>query len=265
MDVDVSENKPPGILKKGSQDSKVEVKPETKPTASLVAETFVVPTEKLGGYTFLIRGMQCRVVEEGDPFVVSEGVLKAQRSAQGVLRLVLRKVPRTMRLMSRLRFRQVGLQKLRKNRTMMEKRTLRLSLGLELHLSIFAGVTSPILRRVCLPCARAAGRVPARKLKHPARKTQVGEDFAFVGAVRIMVLVVCFTGMLMPFPWDGVDKMDNVWRLNQGLRELGIMGKYICVSCDGESSVARAFRAATKLGTGIEFRVSALGRSQSNG
>ena len=73
----------------------------------------------------------------------------------------------------------------------------------------------------------------------------------------------------MAVPWSDVDREACQWTLNQALREVGLTGRFICLSCDGESLVAQSFRAASRLEafpcTGIEFRVSAPGRSQSNG
>ena len=171
MDVDVIETKPPGILKKGSQESKVEVKPETKPTASLLAETFVVPTEKLGGYTFLMRGIQCRVVEEGDPVVVSEGGAESSEVRAGRVEIgppegaedyapdEPAEVPPGEAAEAEEEPEDDGAE--------------------DLEIELGPGSAFEHLRRghqpylaTCLPCARAAGRVPARKLKQPAGANQ---------------------------------------------------------------------------------------------
>lgn len=268
MDLDVVTSKPPGILKgAGSMATSPKVEVADRPVASfekVAQSTLLVPTERLGGYTFLMRGLESRVLEEGVARdVVDEvvsGHVRAGRVEVGVPE---------------------GDEEYEPDREVPPVKAPEedpadpdsegdpeLELGPGSAFDHLKKGHQPYLA-TCLPCARACGRLPARKLKQPAGKTHVGADFMFVGGMRVLVLVVFFTGMLMAVPWSDVDRESSQRKLNQALRELGLTGKFICLSCDGESLVAQSFRAASRLEafpcTGIEFRVSAPGRSQSNG
>ena len=268
MDLDVVTEKPPGILKgTGSTSESPKVEVGERPVASfekVAQSTLLVPTERLGGYTFLMRGLESRVLEEGVACGVVDEVVSEHVCAG---RVEVGPPEGDEEYAPDLDVPHVEAPAEDPADPDSEEDP-ELELGPGSAFEHLRKGHQPYLS-TCLPCARACGRLPARKLKQPAGKTRVGADFMFVGAMRVLVLVVFFTGMLMAVPWSDVDREACQRTLNQALREVGLTGRFICLSCDGESLVAQSFRAASRLEafpcTGIEFRVSAPRRSQSNG
>ena len=120
----------------------------------------------------------------------------------------------------------------------------------------------------CLSCCRAAGRVPARRMRSSVNsKSQVGADFGFFGqSVKFLVIVAIATGMMGVVPMS-IDSDVNLRCLNRVLRDVGMTGRDLEVISDGELAVQSMFRSCSKLdtfpGTGIHYRVAS--RSQSNG
>ena len=62
----------------------------------------------------------------------------------------------------------------------------------------------------CTSCCRASGRVPARRLRHTRGKCELAADFCFFGRVRLLVMVVLYTGMIASCVMDGSDHDRNV-------------------------------------------------------
>ena len=120
----------------------------------------------------------------------------------------------------------------------------------------------------CESCSRAAGRIPARRLKFGRSRCCLGADYGYFGKVRFLCVVVYATGMLLASVMTA-DSDRNARTLNQMLRELGVTGKNIELVSDGESGIFSLFRAAGRLNTspviGTQFTPAPPGRSQSNG
>ena len=120
----------------------------------------------------------------------------------------------------------------------------------------------------CRSCARANGKIPARRLVQPVGKTEIGADFGFLGHVRFLVIVVMFTQMVSVIPMTD-DRERDLRSCNMSLKELGLTGKHIHLRLDGESMLGQFMRSAAKgetfPGTGISFWTTPPGRSQANG
>ena len=120
----------------------------------------------------------------------------------------------------------------------------------------------------CRSCARANGKIPARRLAQPVGKTEIGADFGFLGRVRFLVIVVMFTQMVSVIPMTD-DRERDLRSCNMSLKELGLTGKHIHLRLDGESMLGQFMRSAAKgetfPGTGISFWTTPPGRSQANG
>ena len=119
----------------------------------------------------------------------------------------------------------------------------------------------------CRACARAHGKVPARRLKVPAGKSEIGADFGFLGGLRFLCIVVFYTSMIGVVPCTSNRELD-LRETNLMLRELGMTGQMVELRVDGEAALSAHFRAAARLpGSpigGLVVQVSPPGRSTGN-
>ena len=120
----------------------------------------------------------------------------------------------------------------------------------------------------CRSCARANGKLPARRLVQPVGKTEVGADFGFLGRLRFLVIVVMYTQMVSMVPMSD-DRERDLRNCNLSLKELGLTGKHIHLRLDGESFLGQFMRSAAKgetfPGTGLSFWPTPPERSPANG
>ena len=121
----------------------------------------------------------------------------------------------------------------------------------------------------CTSCCRASGRVPARRLRHTRGKCELAADFCFFGRVRLLVMVVLYTGMIASCVMDGSDHDRNVRQVNHMWRELGMTGRTLETTIDGEGLLHAVFRAAARQPntpvTGVSFLDVPPDRHQANG
>ena len=121
----------------------------------------------------------------------------------------------------------------------------------------------------CTSCCRASGRVPARRLRHTRGKCELAADFCFFGRVRLLVMVVPYTGMIASCVMDGSDHDRNVRQVNQMWRELGMTGRTLETTIDSEGLLHAVFRAAARQPnppvTGVSFLDVPPDRHQANG
>ena len=120
----------------------------------------------------------------------------------------------------------------------------------------------------CSTCARAKGKIPARKLVHKRGAYEVASDYGFLGTVRFFVMIVLCTGMIGTFVMD-TDMDKNVRSLNNVFREVGLVGKSLEVTLDGEGHLRGLFQRAVRQTncpvSGVSFVPTPPGRHQTNG
>ena len=136
----------------------------------------------------------------------------------------------------------------------------------ELYLHISRG-HQPFLKS-CEACSRSAGRIPARRVKHPKGPFEVAMDIAYLGPLRILVLVVLCTSMMGSFCLTGEVEKD-CRTLNNWFRELGLTGHACELTIDGEKRLESLVRNAMSLDnrtlSSVHFLNTPPNRSQSNG
>ena len=114
----------------------------------------------------------------------------------------------------------------------------------------------------CQAYVRSSGKFPAHKLKHGRAKNLVATDFAYCGRLKFLVIMVAHTGMLLAGVMDGMDR-------DAHLRMVGMTGKEICLSSDGEPALLSLFRSAARLEasplSGLVVASNAPNRLQQNG
>ena len=119
----------------------------------------------------------------------------------------------------------------------------------------------------CRACARAHGKLPARRLKAPVGKSEIGADFGFLGGHKFLCIVVFYTSMIGVVSCTSNRELD-LRETNAMLRELGMTGQMVELRVDGEAALTAHFRAAARLpGSpigGLVIHVSPPGRSTGN-
>ena len=115
----------------------------------------------------------------------------------------------------------------------------------------------------CRQCAKSRGKVP-----HARGAYSVNADFAWLDKVKFIVLVVACTNMVASFVLtDNVEK--NARELNGWLREVGLTGKSMDLTIDGEGHLRHLFQRAMNVGTspltGMNFIPIPPDRHQANG
>lgn len=123
-------------------------------------------------------------------------------------------------------------------------------------------------RQVIILIWRLVAKVPARRLAHARGAYSVNADFAWLDKVKFIVLVVACTNMVASFVLtDNVEK--NARELNGWLREVGLTGKSMDLTIDGEGHLRHLFQRAMNVGasplTGMNFIPIPPDRHQANG
>ena len=120
----------------------------------------------------------------------------------------------------------------------------------------------------CHACARSKGRVPARRVKHERSPFEVAMDITFLGPLKILVMVVLTTSMYGAFQMFG-DLEKDARTFNNWMRELGLTGKRLELTLDGERRLETLVRTSMRLDncvvSGVTFKPTPPNRSQSNG
>ena len=120
----------------------------------------------------------------------------------------------------------------------------------------------------CHACARSKGRMPARRVRHERSPFEVAMDITFLGPLRILVMVVLTTSMYGAFQMYG-DLEKDARVFNNWLRELGMTGKRVEVTLDGERRLETLVRTSMRLDNctvaGVTFKPTPPNRSQTNG
>ena len=121
---------------------------------------------------------------------------------------------------------------------------------------------------VCEACTRARGRAPARRLKHSKGPYEIACDFTFFGPLKIFVAVVLYTSMVSTVVWSENDET-NIRGINNCFREMGLVGKSVEATIDGEnlleSVLKRAARLENAVISGLSIELTPPNRSQANG
>ena len=121
---------------------------------------------------------------------------------------------------------------------------------------------------VCEACTRARGRAPARRLKHSKGPYEIACDFTFLGPLKIFVAVVLYTSMVGTVVWSENDET-NIRGINSCFREMGLVGKTVEATIDGENLLESVLKRAARLEnaaiSGMSVETTPPNRSQANG
>ncbi len=121
---------------------------------------------------------------------------------------------------------------------------------------------------VCEACTRARGRAPARRLKHSKGPYEIACDFTYFGPLKIFVAVVLYTSMVGTVVWGDNDD-SNIRGVNNCFREMGLVGKTVEATIDGENLLESVLKRATRLDnaviSGLSIELTPPNRSQANG
>ena len=121
---------------------------------------------------------------------------------------------------------------------------------------------------VCEACTRARGRAPARRLKHSKGPYEIACDFTFLGPLKIFVAAVLYTSMVGTVVWGDNDE-SNVRGVNNCFREMGLVGKSVEATIDGENHLESVLKRTTRLEnavlSGLNIELTPPNRSQANG
>ena len=121
---------------------------------------------------------------------------------------------------------------------------------------------------VCEACTRARGRAPARRIKHSKGPYEIACDFTFFRPLKIFVTVVLYTSMVGTVVWSENDE-SNIRGINNCFREMGLVGKTVEATIDGEnlleSVLKRAARLENAVISGLNVELTPPNRSQANG
>ena len=121
---------------------------------------------------------------------------------------------------------------------------------------------------MCEACTRARGRAPARRIKHSKGPYEIACDFTFFRPLKIFVTVVLYTSMVGTVVWSENDE-SNIRGINNCFREMGLVGKTVEATIDGEnlleSVLKRAARLENAVISGLNVELTPPNRSQANG
>ncbi len=120
----------------------------------------------------------------------------------------------------------------------------------------------------CESCTRARGRIPAKRLKHTKGPYEIACDFTFLGPLRIFVAVVLCTSMVGTVVWGESDET-NARGINACFKELGLVGKSVEATIDGENLLEASLKKTMRLENatlgGLSVELTPPNRSQANG